>query len=421
MEENRVAKYLLPRRVSLYQGVFIVMGYHALEESFMVGLHIEDEVQPLGSFIHGIKQAEKQTLKETVLANSVRTEHPMVWVSPGICVEITFESIENGKLMKPAFQAFRLSMDWKACTWNKMIIENAAVQEPFNLTHPDKVIWDNPRIDKESFVAYLIQISPYMLPFLQNRALTTIRYPKGIPGESFYQRNCPDYAPDFIKTSERNGIVNIVCNELSTLIWLGNQLAIEYHIPFQTIETDLPLEIVLDLDPPSGNHFPLAVKAALELKTVFDSFGIISYPKLSGGKGLQIHIPLPRSSSLTYEDIRILTSFLADYLVQKHPEDFTIERLKKNRGARLYIDYVQFAAGKTIICPYSTRGNEQATVATPLYWHEVNDQLTAGKFNIPNVLNRLANGDCPMRNFFQTDNHSLFPVLSMLKDKVKVK
>lgn len=417
MDGNKMLE-LLPSRTGLtYKGYFFVLGYHTLDNHFIAGLNMEGEAHPIGAFIHGMNKEEQQSLMEIIQANPLRTQQSIVWVTPGICVELTFDSIENGRLVKPTFQTFRFSMDWKECTWNKLIIENAPVQNQVNLTHPDKIIWHTPRIDKESFISYLIQISPYMLPFLQQRTLTTIRYPKGIAGESFYQRNCPDYAPDYIKTVVKSDISYILCNDLSTLIWLGNQLAIEYHIPFQRVETDLPLEVVIDLDPPSRDYFPLAVKAALELKAVFDSFGIVSFPKLSGGKGLQIHIPVPRDASLTYDDTRILTSFLAEFLVQKHPEDFTIERLKKNRGSRLYIDYVQHAAGKTIICPYSTRGNEDATVATPLYWHEVNEHLTVKKFNIPFVLDRLSNGDCPMQHFFDTDNHSLLPVLSLLREK----
>ncbi|MCA0757743.1 DNA ligase D [Paenibacillus sp. N4] len=418
MDGNRVMK-LPSKKEGLYKGYFIITGYHTLDESFTVGLSMDDEVQPVGAFTGGMSREEKQSLKETIMANPLRNRHPMVWVNPGICVELTFESMEQGRLMNPSFQAFRFSMDWRECTWNKLIVLNASDPHQVKLTHPDKIIWEHPRIDKEGFVAYLIQVSPYMLPFLRKRVLTTIRYPHGVPGESFYQKNSPDYAPDFIKTAEWNG--NIVCNDLSALIWLGNQLAVEYHIPFQTVETELPLEIVIDLDPPGRERFPLAVKAALELKAVFDSFGIVSFPKLSGGKGLQIHIPIPGDASLTYEDTRILTSFLADYLVQKHPDDFTVERLKKNRGERLYVDYIQHAAGKTIVCPYSARGNEEATVAAPLYWHEVNGQLTAKTFNIPFVLDRLAGGECPMRHFFQTDNRSLLTVLSMLKEKKRKK
>lgn len=253
-----------------------------------------------------------------------------------------------------------------------------------------------------------------MLPFLERRTLTTIRYPHGIPGDFFYQKNCPDYAPSSILTKSVEGINYIVCNELSTLLWLGNQLAIEYHIPFQTIDSLKPSEIVFDLDPPSKGDFHLAIKAALEMKKIFDSLEIRSYPKLSGNKGLQIHIPI-KVNSLTYEDTRIFMYFIAKYLIEKFPDDFTIERLKKKRNGKLYIDYLQHAEGKTIISPYSTRGQENATVAAPLYWEEVNGNLRIEKFNIPFVLDRLSKVKCPMDDFFIQENANLLEIISTLK------
>lgn len=300
---------------------------------------------------------------------------------------------------------------------DRLVFDHPQVFNEVKITSSDKTIWEAPYINKEKYIAYLIQVAPFILPFLENRTLTIVRYPHGIPGESFYQKNCPNYAPSFIKTKEVDDIQYIVCNDLSTLIWLGNQLAIEFHIPFQTIETNRPVEIVFDLDPPNKACFPLALKAAKEIKTIFDSFDIISYPKLSGNKGLQIHIPI-KGGSLSYDETRLFTSFVAGYLVEKFPHDFTIERLKKNRGGKLYIDYIQHAEGKTIICPYSTRGNEKATVAAPLFWEELNEKLRVEKYNIPFVLDRLLNEDCPMNDFFEQANHSLVNIISSLKEKM---
>ncbi|HHY21889.1 MAG TPA: ATP-dependent DNA ligase [Bacilli bacterium] len=289
-----------------------------------------------------------------------------------------------------------------------------------DITHPDKIIWEEPYINKAAFLSYLLKVSTFILPFLENRALTVKRYPHGAMGDFFYQKSCPDYAPSFVKTKQIDDHDYIICDNVPTLLWLGNQLALEFHIPFQTIESEKPFEIVFDLDPPSRDGFHLAIKAAKELKGIFDNFGIVSYPKLSGGTGLQIHIPLPRNS-LTYDETRVFTSFIANYLVEKFPDDFTIERFKKNRGSRLYIDYVQHAEGKTIICPYSGRGREGATVAAPLDWQEVNRKLRIEKYNIPYVLERLAKEACPMRSFFEQENDSLLQVVSMLKEKMEEK
>src|SRR5690606_19842456 len=114
------------------------------------------------------------------------------------------------------------------------------------------------------------------------------------------------------------------------------------------------------------------IEGALRLKEIFDSLELISFVKTSGNKGLQVYVPI--RDQFSYEDTRLFTTFIANYLVTKEPNLFTIERLKKKRGERLYIDYVQHEEGKTIIAPYSPRGHKKATVATPLFWDEVNEK-----------------------------------------------
>jgi bifunctional non-homologous end joining protein LigD len=229
----------------------------------------------------------------------------------------------------------------------------------------------------------------------------------GFPGET---------KEEFVQTLEDEGIHYILCNQLETLIWLGNQLAIEFHIPFQTIKSKGPSEIVFDLDPPSKNEFQLAIKAALIIKDVLDQLKLVSFIKTSGNKGLQIYIPLPENV-YSYDDTRLFTSFVAEYLVSRNPDSFTIERMKKKRGNRLYVDYVQHSEGKTIVAPYSMRGNEHAGVATPLYWEEVNDKLVLETFNFQTALKRIKNQGNPFKDYFQTKNIQLFsPVLEFIKE-----
>lgn len=285
------------------------------------------------------------------------------------------------------------------------------------LTSLNKPLWPKKKINKAHYLSYLQEISPYFLPFLRNRLLTTIRYPHGMDGEFFYQKNCPDYAPEFIKTKESNEIEYIVCSDLATLIWLGNQLAFEFHIPFQTIHSQGPSEIVFDLDPPSRQEFLLAVEAALLIKEVLDQLKLVGYVKTSGNKGLQIYIPIPENQ-YSYEETRRFTQFIAHYLVNKEPKWFTVERYKVKRGKKLYVDYVQHAEGKTIIAPYSPRGNEDALVATPLYWKEVKQTLSPEHFPLESIVQRVKSIDCPFRDFFLQKNKQPFqPVLAWLKEQ----
>lgn len=141
-------------------------------------------------------------------------------------------------------------------------------------------------------------------------------------------KNCPDYAPDFVETVFEDGIHYIVCNNLQTLLWLGNQLAFELHIPFRKNGTAYPSEIVMDLDPPSRDDFILSVEAALLIQEVCERLKLKTFIKTSGNKGLQVYIPLPEAR-FTFDDTRKFTHFLAQYLITKEPQWFTIERLKK--------------------------------------------------------------------------------------------
>lgn len=139
----------------------------------------------------------------------------------------------------------------------------------------------------------------------------------------------------------------------------------EFHIPFETRDTDRSVEIVFDLDPPSVKEFHLAIEAAKRIKVILDGLFLTAFIKTSDGKGLQVYIPL-KKNTFTYEQTRQFTAFICQFLCEQAPELFTLERLKKNRGNRLYLDYLQHDAGKTIIAPYSPRGNERGLVATTI-------------------------------------------------------
>ncbi len=288
--------------------------------------------------------------------------------------------------------------------------------QQLDITNPSKVLWKKKNIVKLEYLQYLIEVSPYLLPFLQQRHLTVLRYPNGIDEEYFYQKSCPSYAPNFISTDLLEDINYIVCSDLPTLVWLGNQASIDLHTPFNTIYSSKPSEIVFDLDPPSRNEFNLAVEGALIMKEIFDRLDLISFIKTSGNKGLQVYIPLPEDT-YTYEETRIFTEFIANFLTNKEPKWFTTERMKKKRDNRLYVDYLQHAAGKTIIAPYSLRGNDEALVATPLFWQEVSSTLSPTQFPMESIIERIKNRGCPFNDFEASKKQQDFSkVMDWLKE-----
>ncbi|QQZ11128.1 DNA ligase D [Heyndrickxia vini] len=392
-----------------------IIGLDSSNGYYHIGVYKDKIVYPLGLFLFSIDADKKRALNKVIKENAYASNHGLLNIHPSICVDIYYLEWFENKLREPHFHAFRFDLSPEECTYEQFLIDEAQIPIDISITHPDKPLWEKDAISKLDFIRYMRKISSFMLPFLQNRTLTVIRYPHGIFGEPFYQKNCPDYAPGFIQTHLKDGIHYIVCNDLKTLMWLANQLSIEFHIPFHTISDRYVSEIVFDLDPPSRNEFHLAVKASQMMKKIFDQLELVSFIKTSGNKGLQVYIPLPEKQ-FSWDDTRLFTEFIANYLVTEKPDLFTIERLKKNRKGRLYVDFVQHAEGKTIIAPYSMRGHEDALIATPLFWNEVNEQLHPEQFTMKAVLHRMNKFSCPFENFFSIKNNQPFePILNFLK------
>ncbi|NLP50148.1 DNA ligase D [Bacillus sp. RO1] len=391
-----------------------ITAYQKENGYFHVGVFKGDSVEGIGLFSHGLTSEERTALIGVIKQNSYKEDDKFIYVKPGICVEIFYLEVYQNQLRHPEFSRFRFDVEVKECSADGLFKPTLPASVP--ITNPDKPLWEEPLVTKQSFVEFLYHCSPYMLPFLKDRAMTVIRFPHGMSGESFYQKNCPDYAPSFVETHVDQDINFILCNNMETLIWLGNQLALEFHVPFQTAFTIEPGEIVFDLDPPSKEHFPIAVTGALMMKEIFDQLGLYSFIKTSGRKGLQVYIPL-QDGQFTYQDTRQFTEFIANYLVSKEPALFTVERLKKHRGNRVYVDYVQHAEGKTIIAPYSLRGNDLPTVATPLYWREVKESLRPEEFTLFTVQERLKKIGDPFQDFATSKTKQPFQdVLSSLKE-----
>ncbi|VEF48071.1 DNA ligase D [Bacillus freudenreichii] len=366
---------------------------------FSVGVWKEADVFPLGQFLFSLDTETKKALRTTIRQNHISRKGSLFMVPPGICVDVNYLEWTDNQMREPHFKSLRFDLHPDDCTYEKFLHDEAMFPDSIEITHPDKILWKKNYATKLDYVRYLRKTAHFILPFLRNRALTVIRSPHGVFGEPFYQKNKPESSPDFVQSKIIDGIDYIVCNDLQTLIWLGNQLAIEFHVPFQTVTSKYVSEIVFDLDPPDRSHFQLAVYAASILKQVFDELNLFTFVKLSGNKGLQIYIPLPEGK-FTWDDTRLFTTFAADFLIHYDPDSFTTERLKKKRGNRLYVDFVQHAEGKTIIAPYSVRNNEDGLVAAPIHWHELSEDLFPDQFTMKSVLERLKRMKDPFAGFF---------------------
>jgi len=407
-------------KIKNWRYISVILTKYDKSNGFFHGaIYQNDLLVEVVTFRHGLSEVELDTLIAIFQKNGIEFTNNIWEVEPSICVEIACIDFDGKKLREPRFHSFNFNRDIQHCNWRQMHKELYPIPPSMTITHPDKPIWPSIGIQKDDYLMYLQRISPYILPFLKDRLLTVIRFPHGVPGESFFQKNSPDYVPDFVATKQVDDINYIICNDLETLLWLGNQLALEFHIPFQTVNTNNPTEIVFDLDPPSVQEFSLAVEAALRMKVIFDQFQLHSYVKTSGGKGIQLYIPL-EEDKYTYEETGIFTKFISGFLVEQDPKWFTIERLKKNRGNKLYLDYVQHKEGKTIIAPFSPRGNNLGLIATPLTWVEVRESLKPDIFTIPSVLDRIKKQGNPFKDFHTNDENKNFAVvLKQLKDLIK--
>ncbi|WP_040952162.1 non-homologous end-joining DNA ligase [Gorillibacterium massiliense] len=254
------------------------------------------------------------------------------------------------------------------------------------ITNPEKPLWPDVNITKFEYLQKLVALAPYLLSYCESRYLTTIRYPHGIDGKSFYQKNAPEPRPAFVRTAVLGDIEYCVLDSLATLLWLGNLACLEFHPSFHRIGEDLPAEWVIDVDPTLTPE-PRIMHAALLIGEALEKMGINSVPKTSGATGVQLYVPIEKGH--TFEQLRRIGEFLGKYLVQKHPHLFTIERFIKNRGDKIYIDYLQHWHGKTLSAPYTPRARPGGTVSTPLRWQEVEDNPDPRDFNLRTIEDRL--------------------------------
>lgn len=260
------------------------------------------------------------------------------------------------------------------------------------LSNINKILWPQENYTKGDLIHYYVEMAPCILPHLHDRPLVFTRYPDGIDGKFFYQKNAPDYLPEWIPTyvwqsndKSRNNL--ILAEEIATLAWLANQAYLEIHPWLSRKDSILkPDFIIFDLDPYAGCPFQLVVKIALLIKQLLDEMGLKSYVKTSGAEGL--HIFLPIENKYEYSQIRNWAEKIAGMVCNLIPDSTTIERSVKARGERVYIDYMQNVVGKTLCAPYSVRPRPGAPVSTPLRWEELEDIVPA-QFDIQTILPRV--------------------------------
>ena len=264
------------------------------------------------------------------------------------------------------------------------------------LSNLDKILFPEDGIVKAEIIEYYLKIAPTLLNHVKGRALTLIRFPDGIHGESFYQKNRPPWAPDwleFVNLGVEEKKDYIVATEPASLVWLANLAALELHqLHSRKPNYEYPDYMVFDMDPPEGYDFKKLIPIALELKETIENFGYTAFPKTTGGKG--IHICCPLEPKHDFHAVFEAAQLIAKPFVEQKSTETTLQIKKDARKGRVLIDIYRIRSGQSIVSPYSIRGRVGAPVSMPLTWEQLKTVTDPKEFNIRTTLEKvLRDGD----------------------------
>ena len=323
------------------------------------------------------------------------------WVEPLLLAEIEFTDMtKDGMLRHPSFKGLRadkqppievvaeLPKDGR-----EIVVEGREIK----VSNWSKVLWPKTGFTKGDLVSYYARIAPVLLPHLEDRPLTLKRYPNGVEGQHFYEKNCPRHRPDWVQTAtvtmSRKKIDFCLARDTATLVWLANLADIELHTSLSRVpEIGRPTMMVFDLDPGPPADLVQCCEVALVLRGLFEGVGLQSLAKTSGSKGLQVYVPL-NVPDATYAQTKGFSRQVAELLETQLP-DLVVSRMTKSlRGGKVLVDWSQNDEKKTTVNVYSVRARERPTVSTPVSWDEVRACLDAGdasllSFDTEQVLGR---------------------------------
>jgi bifunctional non-homologous end joining protein LigD len=262
----------------------------------------------------------------------------------------------------------------------ELIVEDRKIQ----VSNLDKVLYPKVGFTKGQVIDYYIRIAPVLLPHLKDRPLTMKRYPDGVEGEFFYEKNCPSHRPKWVKTakvwSEGNNRMMDYClaQDLPTLVWAANLADLELHTSLaRKSKVSRPTMMVFDLDPGAPADIVQCSQVGLWLRDLLGKMKLKSFAKTSGSKGLQVYVPL--NTPVTFDQTKDLSRALAQYLEREHAALVTSNMSKAVRKGKVFVDWSQNDEHKTTICVYSLRAKEEPTVSTPITWDEVGNCLKKKK------------------------------------------
>jgi bifunctional non-homologous end joining protein LigD len=339
-----------------------------------------------------------------------------IWVEPTIAAEVRYKEWTRERLLRqPVFLRLREDKPLTDCRLPEeggddgpdgAASTRGTPQEPapevaprpdireVRLSNLHKVFWPDSGLTKGDLVEYYRKIAPRILPYLEDRPVVLTRYPDGIEGKSFFQKDAPAFTPGWIRTERffsedaQRDVDVFICDDEETLLYLANSATIPLHISASRIgRLGRPDWCLLDLDPKEA-PFADVIEVALAIRKLCQALRLPTFVKTSGQSGLHVLVPL--AGQCTYEQCRTLAELIARTIAAERPSVATIERPLPARRGRVYIDFVQNGQSRLMAAPYCVRAQPGAPVSTPLLWSEVGPKLDPRRFTIRSVPARVA-------------------------------
>jgi bifunctional non-homologous end joining protein LigD len=404
---------------------FVIVGYTKPKGSrdgfgaLYLAQYVGDELVFSGSAGSGFTGKQLTELKERLdelkrptppCTGPIPPDKGTTWLEPRLVCEVEYtERTDDGLLRQPVFLRMRDDKrpeeavrqdeggsahegtdDGEPAAPAGPVVPEPVVVAFSNL---DKVFWPEEGYTKGDLIEYHRSISQWILPYLKDRPVVLTRYPDGIAGKSFFQKDAPAFIPDWIRTERKwseqaqREIDYFICDDEATLLYVINLGTIPLHMwASRTASIDRPDWCIIDLDPKEAS-FADVIRVAKATHALCDDIGLPSLIKTSGSSGLHVLVPLGRQCG--YEEARALGELLARVVATELPAISTITRQVSRRGGKVYLDYIQNGAGRLLAAPFCVRPLPGAPVSTPLKWSEVNDSLDVRSFTIRTVPSRM--------------------------------
>ena len=412
---------------------FVIGGYTLSNKkisgvsSLLLGVYEGGDLIYAGRAGTGISESDMKDLGEKFerlyrtdspfkAAPETRPNEQITWLEPELIAEIKFAQWTKDNLLRQAsYKGIRTDKNPKDIKREKVEKESGVketmevksdniIVEGIKITNPDKVMFSDPEITKEDVVRYYSKVSERMLPYLKNRVLTTVRCPKGISQTCFFKKHPGAGSKGVITipvSSDSGETENFFyIEDVSGLISEAQMGALEFHCWGSSIEAlERPDIMVFDLDPDEGMDISRVRQGALDIKSVLAELSLISYLKISGGKGY--HVVVPLKPAVSWEVFYDFARRVAQVMEQKWPERYTSNVRKAKRKDKIFIDWIRNGRGATSVAPYSLRARKGARVSMPIFWEEL-DTVAPDSITMSDALLRIEKDD-PWKDFFQNN------------------